>query len=219
MTFGEFIAFYQLTRAEGVVLRYLSDAYKALRQTVPEAHKTDELLDLIEWLGELVRQTDSSLLDEWEALTDPDRVEGEPVRPSDSSARPLSANTRVFRLLIRNAMWRRVELAARRRWNDAAALDAEAPREAEAMAAEDWQEGLEEYFAEYDEIGTGPNARGPANLIIDTQTLAAERIWLVEQILEDPDGDHDWRLFAEVDLDASDEAGELVMWVTDLDRR
>ena len=56
------------------MLRYLSDAYRALRQTVPERVKTDELDDLIEWLGETVRQIDSSLLDEWEALTDPESV-------------------------------------------------------------------------------------------------------------------------------------------------
>ena len=75
MTFGEYVAFYGLTRSEGLVLRYLSDAYKALRQTVPEAARTEELADLIEWLGEVVRQTDSSLLDEWEQLVDPDRPE------------------------------------------------------------------------------------------------------------------------------------------------
>ena len=70
-TFTEFVAHYGLARSEGLVLRYLSNAYRALRQTVPEEAKTDELDDIIEWLGETVRQTDSSLLDEWEALTDP----------------------------------------------------------------------------------------------------------------------------------------------------
>jgi superfamily II RNA helicase len=73
MTFPEYVAFYGLARSEGLVLRYLGDAYKALRQTVPDSVKTDELVDIIEWLGELVRQTDSSLLDEWEMLTNPDR--------------------------------------------------------------------------------------------------------------------------------------------------
>ena len=74
-TFTEFIAFYGVARSEGLVLRYMSDAYRALRQTVPEWVKTDELDELIEWLGETVRQIDSSLLDEWEALTDPESVE------------------------------------------------------------------------------------------------------------------------------------------------
>ena len=72
MTFSDYIAYYGLERSEGVVLRYLTDAYKGLVQNVPEDAKTDDLLDLTEWLGELVRQVDSSLLDEWEALRHPD---------------------------------------------------------------------------------------------------------------------------------------------------
>jgi hypothetical protein len=73
-TFTEFVSYYGVARSEGLVLRYLSDAYRALRQTVPERIRTEELDDIIEWLGETVRQIDSSLLDEWEALTDPDAV-------------------------------------------------------------------------------------------------------------------------------------------------
>ena len=72
MGFTDFVSRYQLARSEGLVLRYLTDAYRTLRQTVPDAHRTPELEDLVEWLGETVRQTDSSLLDEWEALADPD---------------------------------------------------------------------------------------------------------------------------------------------------
>ena len=73
MTFAEYVAFYGLARSEGLVLRYLGDAYRALRQTVPDSVRTDELDDIIEWLGAVVRQTDSCLLDEWEQLTDPTR--------------------------------------------------------------------------------------------------------------------------------------------------
>src|SRR3954470_16754284 len=57
-TFTEFVSFYGIARSEGLVLRYLSNAYRALRQTVPERVKTDELDDIIEWLGETVRQID-----------------------------------------------------------------------------------------------------------------------------------------------------------------
>src|SRR5579862_6678030 len=71
MTFAEFVSFYGLARSEGLVLRYLADAYKAQRQTVPDEAKTEDLADLIEWLGEIVRQVDSSLLDEWERLRNP----------------------------------------------------------------------------------------------------------------------------------------------------
>ena len=114
MSFTDFVSRYQLARSEGLVLRYLTDAYRTLRQTVPDAHRTPELEDLVEWLGETVRQTDSSLLDEWEALADPEHVRSdvahhEPPPPP----RPISTQERAFTVMIRNAMFRRVELVAR----------------------------------------------------------------------------------------------------------
>jgi Superfamily II RNA helicase len=147
MTFGEFVAFYGLTRSEGMVLRYLSDAYKALRQTVPDNAKTEELIDLIEWLGEVVRQTDSSLLDEWEQLTDPgdpSHATGE-ITPGSLAAqpKPITTNERAFRVLVRNAMFRRVQLASLRRWIDLGELDPDFGQDA-------WEDGIQAYFDEHD---------------------------------------------------------------------
>ncbi|MFD1050493.1 DUF3516 domain-containing protein, partial [Kibdelosporangium lantanae] len=110
MTFADYISFYQLARSEGLVLRYLADAYKALKQTVPDEAKTEELQDVVEWLGELVRQVDSSLIDEWEKLRNPT---DEPVE-EDSAPPAVTSNVRAFRVLVRNALFRRVELASRR---------------------------------------------------------------------------------------------------------
>lgn len=210
MTFGEFVAYYGLSRSEGLVLRYLSDAYKALRQTVPDSAKTEELTDVIEWLGEVVRQTDSSLLDEWERLSDPEFISGvaEEVRPGGGAAgepHPITTNERAFRVLVRNAMFRRVELAALRRWNDLGELDAEA-----GWDAQRWQEAIESYFSEYDSIGTGPDARGPALL----QVTREPGRWRVRQVVDDPEGDHDWGITAVVDLAASDATGEAAVTVT-----
>ena len=114
MSFTDFVGRYQLARSEGLVLRYLTDAYRTLRQTVPERHRSPELDELIEWLGETVRQTDSSLLDEWEALADPAHVRADVAEHAPPPPpRPISAQERPFRVMVRNAMWRRVELAAR----------------------------------------------------------------------------------------------------------
>jgi hypothetical protein len=204
MTFVEYVGFYQLARSEGLVLRYLADAYKALRQTVPDEAKTEELADLVEWLGELVRQVDSSLLDEWEKLRSPSEPAAAPVRVDD---RPpaVTGNPRAFKVLVRNALFRRVELAALRRWEALGELDGESGWDAPA-----WQEALAPYFAQHGEIGTGPDARGPGLLLVDQQRPR----WLVRQILDDPAGDHDWGISAEVDLAASDQAGEAVLRVT-----
>ena len=75
-----------------------------------------------------------------------------------------------------------------------------------------WEDALEPYFAEYDEIGTGPQARGPALLLIDQQR---DR-WVVRQVLDDPAGDHDWGISAEVDMAASDELGAAAVRVTEV---
>ena len=207
MTFTEYVGYYGLARSEGVVLRYLADAYKALRQTVPEEARTPELADLIEWLGELVRQVDSSLIDEWE------RLRGGEVLPggggSGMAERPpaVTGNPRAFRVLVRNALFRRVELAALRRYDELGALDEQAGWDAAA-----WAEAMEPYFAEHGELGTGADARGPGLLIISE--LPGR--WEVRQIFDDPAGDHDWGISAVVDLAASDEAGEAAVDVTDV---
>jgi hypothetical protein len=167
--------------------------------------RTEELRDLTEWLGELVRQVDSSLLDEWERLTSPEVVDAEGARLIDEKPPAVTSNVRAFRVLVRNALFRRVELAALRRVVDLGELDAES-----GWDADRWAEALGRYFEEYDEIGTGPDARGPALLIIDERPGT----WAVRQIFADPAGDHDWGISAEVDLAASDEAGTAVVTVT-----
>jgi superfamily II RNA helicase len=204
MTFTEYVGYHGLARSEGTVLRYLADAYKALRQTVPDEARTEELADLTEWLGEIVRQTDSSLLEEWEQLRSP----GEPataVTPPDERPPAVTGNQRAFRVLVRNALFRRVELAALRRWEELGELDA-----GTGFGAGAWEAALEPYFAEHGEILTGADARGPGLLILDQQPGT----WRARQIFDDPAGDHDWGFSAEVDLAGSDEAGEAVVAVT-----
>ena len=204
MTFVEYVGFYGLSRSEGLVLRYLADAYKALRNTVPAEAKTEELTDLIEWLGELVRQVDSSLLDEWEQLRDPS---GTLVAQAETGPPAVTRNVRAFRVLVRNALFRRVELAALGHYEELGELDS-----GDGWDAAAWEAAIEPYFDVHDEIGTGPDARGPALLIIGE----GARAWTLRQIFDDPAGDHDWGISAEVDLAASEEAGHAVLRVTEV---
>jgi superfamily II RNA helicase len=212
-TFREFVSVYGLTRSEGAVLRYLSDAFKALRSGVPAAARTEELTDIVEWLGELVRQVDSSLLDEWEQLTSPDQQPGgaaQDIRAVPARPRPLTGNERAFTAMVRNGLFRRVELFARRRSHDLAVLDA-----GSGWTAERWTEVIDAYFDEHDDVGTGADARGPALLIFDRQS----DVWRVRQILDDPAGDHDWGFDVEVDLEASDEEGVAIIRLIDAGRQ
>jgi hypothetical protein len=172
---------------------------------VPEEARTEELDDLTAWLGELVRQVDSSLLDEWEQLVNP--AEAVDAAAIDAGPPPVTANARAFRVLVRNAMFRRVELAARQRWEDLGDLDGDA-----GWDATRWQAALSGYFELHDEIGTGAGARGPALL----QIAHGQAFWEVWQAFDDPAGDHDWGIRARVDLAASDEAGEAVVEVLEV---
>ncbi|MET0812485.1 MAG: DUF3516 domain-containing protein [Microbacterium sp.] len=217
MSFGEYVAYYKIARSEGVVLRYLSDAYRAASQTIPEELKDEDLRDLIEWLGELVRQVDSSLLDEWEELRagiDNGRFDSgalssskgdEPIVPP--APKRLTSNVRAFRILVRNELFRRVQLAAREDVDALAELDPD-------FGADAWNTALDGYFAEHDEILTGANARSSKLLLLEQ----GAQEWTARQILDDPAGDHDWGISARVDLAASDEAGEAVLVVTGVDR-
>ncbi|WP_448006042.1 DEAD/DEAH box helicase [Agromyces bauzanensis] len=208
MSFGEYVAFYQLARSEGLVLRYLSDAFRAVRQTVPTEAKDEELLDLIEWLGELVRQVDSSLVDEWNELVDPTAHLPEDEAPVVPPAPPsVVTNRRAFTVLVRNELFRRVQLAALERDDELAELDPDAG----------WPDALDRYYAEHDSIGTGGPARSPRLVTID-ETDAAAGLWRVEQTIDDPAGDHDWRIRGEVDLEASAEVGTAIVRVTEVVR-
>jgi hypothetical protein len=209
MSFTEFVSFYELSRTEGIVLRYLASAYKALEHTVPDDRKSEDLEDLIAWLGEMVRQVDSSLLDEWEQLANPEVMTAEEAQEKADQVRPVTGNARAFRVLVRNAMFRRVELAALDNVDELGELDAEAGWDADA-----WGEAMDKYWDEYEDLGTGPDARGPKLLSIEEEPQNG--LWRVRQTFADPNGDHDWGISAEVDLVASDAEGRAVVKVTDV---
>ena len=219
MTFGDFVRFYQLTRSEGLVLRYLSDAYRTMRQTIADEQRTPELDDLIEWLGEVVKQTDSSLVDEWEALLNGDVLlaseEHEEIAPPQPSR--LTGNPRAFRVLVRNALFQRVLLAAADDVAGLAALDGAA-----GFGEDEWDAVLEEYYEAHDEVGTDADARSMQYLVLDeagaTGATGSARVWRARQIFADPSGDKDFGFSATIDLDASDEAGEAVVRVTEIGR-
>ncbi|KQR98764.1 DEAD/DEAH box helicase [Williamsia sp. Leaf354] len=182
MGFTDFVGTYKLARSEGVVLRYLTDVYRSARHGLPTALHTPELDDLIEWLGDLVRRVDSSLIDEWEQLTHPDDT-------GDGRATPppmAGPNVRALRVGVRNHMFALVSAFARR---DVATLYRKHPDV-------EWRDDLDDYFDEYDEVGMGPDARSPQLFTLDT----SEQPWRVRQTLDDPEGDHGWAITALVDL-------------------
>ncbi len=207
MTFGEYVAHYGLKRSEGAVLRYLSDVYKGLIQNVAEELRTEEIEDLTAWLGALVRQVDSSLIDEWERLIDSSADAPEaPIR----SGAPVTImdDARAFRVMVRNAIFEWVQRLARR--DGYAAIVTNAAEDSRLVDAEHLSDAMDSYWEQFDAIDLGPNARSPEFFIYEPSSGR------VAQVLLDPGDTNEWRIEATVDTDASIEQGRAVLRIVDI---
>jgi hypothetical protein len=209
--FRQYIEHHGLKRSEGIVLRYLSQAYKALVQNVPEGSKTEALYDLEAWLGETVRQIDSSLLDEWEKLRNPDEVpaDGDGLSAESEPERPdVTRNVRAFRVMVRNEVFRWVQLLAHRRLDDHEAL-AEVPVVGDGRrSADDVTEAIAAYWEEHAVMPTDAHARGSGFFVLDDSGVDR---WPVSQTIADPEGFNEWVLEGEVDIVASRQEGRAVV--------
>jgi hypothetical protein len=204
-SFNEYVKEYNLERGEGVLLRYLSDVYKVLVQTVPLGAKTEEVHDIIEYFWAIVRNVDSSLLDEWERMRDPSKTIHEKVI-GDVKDEPfdVTRNTRGFTILVRNAMFQILRALASRDYEEVAAIAAEGDK---PWTPDEIQAAMAPYFEEHKEIRTDPVARSPNNTIVRDETSGAPAgIWEITQIICDPEGNNDWMLDCVVDLDKSRQA-------------
>ncbi len=205
MTFTEYVQYYGLKRSEGVVLRYLSDVYKGIVQNVPEDSKTDELDDVVAWLGAVIRQVDSSLIDEWDALISGEQPVEAEVRSVDE-AEDITSNVRGFRVLVRNEIFR---------WVQALAIKRHAPILGSITNPDEWTlddtvDAIAGYWEEHDEILTGGDARSAGRFILDGDS--------VTQILLDPEGYDEWRIKATIDRELSKEEGRARLRLDSIER-
>ena len=207
MTFSDLIATYGLARSEGVVLRYLTDAWRTLSYSIPDTYMNDDLEDIVVWLGELIRQVDSSLIDEWAHMTGDDQPVSQDTIDRElafgvEDPTALTANRRAFTIMVRNYFFRLVELFAYEKEDQLEDMLGYL----EPDARVDWPAAMDDYFDEYTDVDLGPDARGPEFFRLED---SAGRAWRVTQIIKDPEGDNAFQLHGVVDLDASDEAGEV----------
>ena len=186
MTFTELISRYDVGRSEGVILRYLSDAYRMMRQVIPEEIMTEELESMISWLADLIRSVDSSLLDEWEAMMNGEELveaEGGPSAvgterafgADESGVVAFTANRHAFRNAVRRALFNFVELMSR---DDVDGLERASAQAADAdglfveaapWTGDDWDHALERYWAEHDWIDINQGARSQALCALEEQ--------------------------------------------------
>ncbi|MFT4688206.1 MAG: superfamily II RNA helicase [Limisphaerales bacterium] len=213
-SFDDYIKTYGLERSEAVLLRHLSEVYKVLAQTVPPALKTPELEEVEAFFEEIVRGVDSSLLDEWERLRNPDFVPAEREKPvTEKKPQPLTRNRTAFTRAVRNRVFDFVKELSRDNLQAALELIAEnaeggewtVPRLTEAMSG---------YWEEHGRIRLDPEARNAKHSHIDE--VPDERRWQVEQVLIDPEELNDWSAVFDVNLEKSDTEGVPVLALTKL---
>jgi hypothetical protein len=192
---------YGLQRSEGVLLRYLSEAYKTLLQTVPETLRDEQLEDNLEQLRAMLRAVDSSLLDEWQNLRDPSLAASVVALPSTLAgaaalkrSRPLMEDERAMGVRVRGELHRLLKALADKNYEEALAAVApgEVPWTAESLAA-----AMAPYWAEHASIDVTPRARRPQQTVIAAAAEAGT--FTARQRILDPAEDEDWMIDAFVD--------------------
>lgn len=206
--FTGYIARYNIARSEGTLLRYLSDAYRALARTVPQEKRDEQLDDIISWLRVVVRSIDSSLVDEWEhAGTDTDASEAAANLAAPGAKQAVVEDRRGLTVLVRNAMFRRVQLMDLDKPDELGALDKNW-----GYGVHEWEDTLDDYYDEHEYVNIDAKARSGELFILDESKENSEHAWKVRQIIDDSDGDHDWAITGTVDLDATQSSGEVVFF-------
>jgi superfamily II RNA helicase len=206
LSFAEYVREYGVERGEGVLLRYLSDAYKTLVQSVPLPAKTPEVDDVVTYLGAIVRAADSSLLDEWERM----RLGGDApaAAPASPGEADITRSEKELTVLVRNAIFAVLRHLSRKEYARAVAL----------LLPGDWTaERLEGRFAaffdEHAALRVDPQARAPKN----TRILSRDDgIWRIEQIILDPEDANDWALRLVMDVARAREEGQAVLELVDV---
>jgi hypothetical protein len=204
MTFEEYIRDLELQRVEGLLLRYLSETYKVLVQTVPESERTDEIMGMIEYFGGMIRGIDASLLEEWERMRKPgtsSKAEDQKSGADESPEAPdITRNKRQFTVLVRNSVFRLLRLIGSRDYEAAiAALDVTARDELgefRQWSASDLEAAIMPFYEGHAYIATDQQARDPRHLLVKVEGDQ----WLLEQIITDPDQHNDWAIKLIVDL-------------------
>ncbi|MEO7299027.1 MAG: DUF3516 domain-containing protein, partial [Verrucomicrobiota bacterium] len=210
-SFADYIKDYELQRAEGILLRHLSRVHKVLTQTVPDAAKNDAVREMEIYLGTMIRQVDSSLMDEWEKMRDPNYqpLATTEVRPpgADEAALDITRDTRSFTATIRNQIFMFLRGLVIGDFEEALAiLGSPQQPEGELWTAKRLHEAVESFHAEHEYICLDPNARNLRHTYVTPSE--DKRNWRVQQMLVDPDEQNDWVAEFEVDLAQSRLAGK-----------
>ncbi len=193
--FQDYVGMNQMSRVEGILLRYLSQVHNTLVRTVPEIVKNESTHEMIAYLRTLLSRVDSSLLEEWEKLVNPEQA-GASSQDAAQTPAPARLDPRAFRARIRSELHHLMRCLANRNYDEVLACiheDRDDPWDVARLEAE-----LAPFYDEYERILFDPPSR-QAHL-----TLLEERdpkLWEARQVLCDDAGDNLWHIACEIRID------------------
>ena len=219
-SFADYVRDYGLERSEGLLLRHLMQVWKVLNQTVPASAKTEAVVEMEEYFRELIRGVDSSLLDEWERLKNPDFVAIElAAKPARPASFDLTRDTAAFRRLVRVGVLGFLQDVAARDW-EAARLRLAAPattvtdETVTLVESRRIEKEFQPYFDARGRFRLDPEGRALKHTHFittsDARAEAGENL-AVAQILADPEASNDWEARFEVLLDCSRRENRVVL--------
>jgi hypothetical protein len=213
-SFADYIKIYDLERSEGILLRHLSSVYKVLAQTVPDGSKNETIVEMEDFLAALLRQIDSSLLDEWEKLRDPNYLppsDVSEVRPFGAEeTRDITRDAKAFTAAVRLEIFTFLRHLIDGRIDAALALvNGQPSAEAEPWTVLRMEIALVDYRLGHENIRLDPEARNLRHTYVNPSP--DRRQWRVQQMLVDPAEANDWVAEFDVDLTLSREAGRPVL--------
>ena len=203
LSFTEYVREYALERGEGLLLRYLSEVYRALTQTVPTHIKTDEVFEVELYFGAMIRAVDSSLIDEWERLKQGDVTPTRIERAEELDRNDITKDERAFTVLVRNATFALVRYLSFRNY-EGVLTGLEPSTE---WTVRNLDETIAPFWAEHNALLTTPKARSTEHFTIDK----GEHAWRVRQVMVDDHENNDWYLDVEINLDTARQAGQPIL--------
>ena len=228
-TFSGYVKQYGLQRMEAILLRHLNYVYKVLSQTVPDGYKNDELREMEDYLGDMIRRTDSSLLEEWEKMAHPEDYqkrlesgatedEAEKAFGADKAAADITYDKKRFLGMVRQRIFQIMGNLSKQDF--AAVLDSLADDLEEGQMLVDgegkpWTENtlteiMAAYTAEHHKFRLDVEGRALAHTIV---TYEGD-VMHIQQMLQDEEEFNDWSIDFEINLAESREAGVPLLKMT-----
>ena len=192
-SFNDYVRDYGLQRSEGVLLRYLGEVCKTLVQTIPDPLKTEALEDIAAYFKAMIRQVDSSLLEEWESLQSPLETAPE-ERLARATERPAWLDPKALGARLRAELHQLLRTLAAKNYEEAATLIYQPEGE---WTPEQLEQEMEPFWQEHEGIDLTPRSRQP---IHTTLRPIGERRWEVRQRIIDAEGEGDWMIECLVEL-------------------